>query len=107
MKPLNCCKGCMGLNENGTCKNKLKCLFCDDYALEQTKILYNEQKLEMGCSTCENCKHVRDYPGFITGEECICAAGLKCDTVCFTVKNCPKWIGKFEKEEEANGREEV
>ena len=99
MKPLNCCKCCIGLNENGTFKNKLKCLFCDKYALEKTKILYNEQKLERGCSTCECCKHVRNYPGFVTGEESICMAGLKCDTVNFTVKNCPKWIGKFESEE--------
>ena len=45
-----------------------------------------------GCSTCGNCKHVIDYPGFVTGEECECTVGLKCDTVLFTIKDCPKYI---------------
>ena len=91
MIPLNCCEGCKGLNKNGTFKNKLKCMFCDGYVIEATKKLYNEQRKDKGCSTCKHCEHVYDYPGFITAEESICKAGLKCDTVYFTVKNCPNW----------------
>ena len=99
MKPLNCCKSCEGLNKNGVFKNKLKCMFyCDDYALEKIKRLYNEQKSNKGCSTCKNCKHVRNYPDYVTGEECDCTVGLQCDTVLFKVKDCPKWIGQFESE---------
>lgn len=44
-----------------------------------------------GCTTCENCVQVQSLPGFVTGEECECMAGLECDTVLNTVKNCPKW----------------
>ena len=97
MKPLNCCKGCEGLNADGTFRNMLRCLFsCDAYAMEDAMNLYNEQKKERGCSTCKHCVRVRDLPGFVTGEECECAAGLECDTVLFNVKNCPKWVGKHE-----------
>lgn len=46
---------------------------------------------DRGCSTCENCVHVRDYPGFITSEENECTVGLECDTVFFSVKNCPQY----------------
>lgn len=98
MKPLNCCKNCKGLNENGTFKNKLKCLVCDEYFFETIKKLYNEQKKNRGCSTCKNCKRVRNYPGYVTGEESVCIAGLQCDTVQFSVKDCPKWVGAFENE---------
>lgn len=99
MKPLNCCKSCEGLNEKGTFRNKLKCKFCDKYASEVTKKLYDEQKKEKGCSTCKYCEHIHNYPGFVTAEECICSVGLRCDTVYFTIKNCPKWAGRFESEE--------
>ena len=99
MKPLNCCKSCDGLTENGTFRNKLKCLFCHEYALENIKRLYNEQKENKGCSTCKHCEPVYNYPSFVTAEESICRAGLEWDTVYFTVKNCPKWIGTFENEE--------
>lgn len=44
-------------------------------------------------------EHVCNYPSYVTAEESICRAGLECDTVCFTIKNCPKWVGKFEREE--------
>lgn len=97
MIPLNCCKGCDGLNENGVFRNKLRCLVsCDKHALEYVKRLYDEQKVDKGCSTCKHCEHIHNYPDFVMAEESICRAGLECDTVHFTVKNCPKWIGKFE-----------
>lgn len=99
MKPLKCCKGCAGLNENGTFRNKLKCIFCDMYAYEEMRMLYDEQKGNKGCSTCKHCAQVYNYPGYVTAEECVCRAGLKCDTVCFSVKHCPKWVGKFESED--------
>lgn len=44
-----------------------------------------------GCTTCEHCVQVRSLSDFVTGEECECTAELECDTVLFTVKNCPKW----------------
>lgn len=96
MKPLDCCKDCTGLNENGTFKNKLKCYFCYRYDIEDAKRLYNELKENRGCSTCKYCEHIYNYPGYVTAEECICRASLECDTVCFTVKNCPKWGGRYE-----------
>lgn len=99
MKPLNCCKGCKGLNENGSFRNKLKCLLCDDYAHEAIMMSYNENKEKKGCSTCKNCEHAYNYPAYVTAEEYVCRAGLECDTVLFTVKNCPKWVGEFESED--------
>lgn len=102
MKPINCCKGCKWLNENGTFRNKLRCMFCDAYFQEETGRLYDEQKSRKGCSTCINCKHVYDYPGFVTAEENVCVAGLECDTVTFEVKDCPEWKGKYESEVEVN-----
>jgi hypothetical protein len=96
MKPLNCCNGCERLNADGTFKNLLRCMLCENYAIEYAKILYNEQKKERGCSTCKHCVRVRDFPSFVTAEECDCSVGLECDTVLFNVKNCPKWIGKHE-----------
>ena len=100
MKPLNCCKGCKGLNENGEFKNTLRCLLsCNKYAFESVKSLYDKQKGDRGCSTCKYCKQVFNYSDYVTAEESICVAGLECDTILFTVKNCPKWVGKFESEE--------
>ena len=97
MKPLNCCKSCEGLNENGTFRNKLKCLVsCDKYVFENVKRLYDKQKVDKGCSTCKYCEHIYNYPGYVTAEESICRVGLECDTVYFTIKNCPKWVGNFE-----------
>jgi hypothetical protein len=55
--------------------------------------IYREQAEFKGCSTCKYCKHIIDYPGFVIGEECVCLAGLKCDTVLFLINNCPKWKG--------------
>ena len=52
---------------------------------------YSEIKKHRGCATCRHCKHVIVCPDFITCEECECTVGLKCDTVLFQVKNCPKW----------------
>ena len=98
MKTLECCKTCNNCDD-GRFRNKLKCVFCEEYGKELSLLLYNEQKVDKGCSTCKFCKHVRNYPGFVTGEECDCTAGLECDTVLFSVKNCPKWAGKYESKE--------
>ena len=93
MKPLDCCKDCDRLNEDGTFKNKLRCMLsCDKYANEQCEKIYNEQKHEKGCSTCKNCKRIYHYPDFVTAEECECTVGLKCDTVLFSITNCPNWV---------------
>ena len=99
MKPLNCCKECSGLNENGEFRNKLKCTFCEDYGKELSLILYNEAKVDKGCDTCKYCKHMYHYPAYITAEECVCEAGLECDTVLFRVKDFESWVGKLDNEE--------
>lgn len=75
---------------------------CDDYFIEQSKELYDKQKAYKGCSTCKHCIHVSNYPGYVIGEGYDCEAGLECDTVLFSVKNCPAWVGRME---EINGRE--
>lgn len=93
MKPLDCCKGCDRLNKDGTFKNELRCMFCDKYANEHLEKIYNELKDEKGCSTCKNCTRIYHYPDFVTAEECVCTAGLECDTVLFSVTNCPRWVG--------------
>lgn len=62
------------------------------------KLLHDKFKDEKGCTTCRNCVHVKNYPGFVTGEECICCAGLECDTVLFSVKNCPMWKDSFKED---------
>lgn len=86
MKRLGCCENC-------NVKNRLRCLFCEEYQQEEFDSLYNEYKKDKGCSTCKNCKRVNNFPGFVTAEECVCEEGLNCDTVLFAVKNCPKWVG--------------
>lgn len=97
MVPGNCCLECDGLNDDGKFRNKLRCMLtCDKIVNELSKKLYDEQKEDKGCSTCKNCKHVIDYPGYVTGEESICTVGLECDTVLFKVKQCPKWIGEYD-----------
>lgn len=53
--------------------------------------IHNENKVKRGCTTCANCIHDVSYPGFVTGEECKCIVGLKCDTVLDSVKNCEKY----------------
>lgn len=53
--------------------------------------IHNENKVKRGCTTCANCIHVISYPGFVTGEECECKVGLKCDTVLDSIKNCEKY----------------
>ena len=60
------------------------------------KELHYELAEKRGCSTCKHCVHVRNYPDFVTGEECVCSAGLECDTVLFSVINCPEWIDGYE-----------
>ena len=99
MKPLNCCKSCSNF-ENGEFKNRFRCVFqCKEYGKELSMNLYNEFKSERGCSTCKNCKHVYNYPAFVMAEECVCEAGLECDTVLFRVKDCESWVGKLDNEE--------
>lgn len=58
---------------------------------QRMKKIFDEAAKSRGCSTCENCRHVVDYPGFVTGEENECTVGLECDTVLFRVKNCPQY----------------
>ncbi len=79
--------------------NKLRMLF--DPTPEERAALNAKFKKKIddaakdkGCSTCANCRHVVDYPGFVTGEENECTAGLECDTVHFTIKNCPEYQKK-------------
>ena len=50
--------------------------------------VFDEESKNRGCATCVHCIHVINYPGFVTGEECECNAGLECDTVLHSVKNC-------------------
>lgn len=73
--------------------NKLRELLYDESGqmAEFIRKCHEEQKVKKGCSTCKNIRHVIDYPGFVTGEENECTAGLTCDTVLFSVTDCPKW----------------
>lgn len=64
----------------------------EDY--NRIKEIHEEQKLNRGCTTCLHCHHVISYPGVTTAEECECGAGLNCDTVLGSVKNCPTWKEK-------------
>ena len=75
--------------------NKLRRLFNptpEDIAYH--KKIFEKAAESKGCSTCSYCKHVVSYPGFVTAEECECTVGLECDTVLFSVKNCPKYERK-------------
>ena len=79
--------------------NKLRMLFDPTpeekaYLNAKMRKIFDEAAKKRGCSTCANCRHVVDYPGFVTGEENECTAGLECDTVYFSVKNCPKYQAK-------------
>ncbi len=58
---------------------------------ERFLALHKELAKKKGCSTCMNIRRVVHYPDFVTGEECECAVGLECDTVLFSVENCPRW----------------
>lgn len=79
--------------------NKLRRMFAptpeeeieDNFVFEK---MFNKLAEEKGCCTCNYCRHVIDYPGFVTGEESKCDVGLQCDTVYFSVRNCPKWERK-------------
>lgn len=59
--------------------------------LKNFEAIFEGQAKRKGCITCSHCHHVISYPGFVTGEECECDAGLKCDTVLESVDNCPSW----------------
>ena len=63
---------------------------------QKYKALYYELAEKKGCSTCKHCIHVRNYPGFVTAEECECSAGLECDTVLFSVENCTEWVDGYD-----------
>ena len=54
--------------------------------------IHKESAKKCGCTTCANCIQVRHYPDFVTGEECECSVGLKCDTVLDRVRNCKKYV---------------
>ena len=73
--------------------NKLREMIYDESGkmADFIKKCHEEQKAKKGCSTCKNIRHVIDYPGFVTGEENECTVGLTCDTVLFSVTDCPKW----------------
>lgn len=58
---------------------------------QRMKKIFDKAAKSRGCSTCTNIRHVVDYPGFVTGEENECTVGLECDTVFFSVKNCPQY----------------
>lgn len=69
-------------------------VFASEQDLDELKRFYELHKelaKKRGCSTCAHCRRVINLPGFVTGEECVCDAGLQCDTVLFNVKDCPKW----------------
>ena len=81
--------------------NKLRRIFCPTEEerkedARKLKLLHDELAVKKGCSTCKHCIHVRDLPGVMTGEECECDAGLECDTVLFSVENCPRWEDDME-----------
>lgn len=59
--------------------------------MKRSKMIHEKLSVKRECSTCNHCVHVRNYPGYVTAEECECNAGLICDTVLFSVENCPLW----------------
>lgn len=67
-------------------------------AIERIRIIHEALSRERGCSTCKHCIHKVNYPGVVTAEECECDAGLKCDTVEFTIKNCVSWEDSYIRE---------
>ncbi len=83
--------------------NAIRRLFCptpEEEAEDLAKFiaLHKELAKDRGCETCRNTRHMVDYPGFVTGEENECTAGLECDTVFFTVRNCPRWADSLQEE---------
>ena len=71
--------------------NKLRRIF---NPTPEEEIEDNQKIIDMvsGFYKDRGCKHVINYPGFVTGEECECTVGLECDTVLHTIKNCSKYI---------------
>lgn len=56
--------------------------------------IFKKAARDKGCSTCKHCVENKDltyYPSFCTVERSKCLQGLKCDTVLFSVKNCPRY----------------
>ena len=80
--------------------NKLRRIFNPtvDEQIEDLKFLYEHHKKltkDRGCSTCKHLKHVKEYPAFVMAEGCVCNAGLTCDSVFYSIKDCPKWEDSF------------
>ena len=65
--------------------------------IEKYKKIAKELEKKKGCSTCGNIRRVHHYPGFVIAEECECDVGLECDTVLFSVENCPYWTRAINK----------
>lgn len=79
--------------------NKLRSIFCPSYeerVKQRARIqeLFNEAAKNKGCATCKKCvedKSIGYLPNFVTAERNKCLEGLRCDTVLFSVKNCPRY----------------
>lgn len=69
-------------------------VFAED--LKTIKAIHKEVAKEHDCSTCKHIKHINDYPGYYTGEEYECAVGLTCNTILYSVKNCPNWMDRWD-----------
>ena len=80
--------------------NKLRELFTpmtpeeEKKHMERLRELFKDDIERRGCITCEYCEHYVNLPGFVTGEECRCTKGLKCDTVLNRVLNCEEYETK-------------
>ena len=69
--------------------------------IEFLQRLWDENKKKRGCLTCANSKHIRNYPGFVLGEEYECIVGLECDTILDSVRNCEQYVeGTWEETED-------
>ena len=90
------------IDDRSVVMNKLRRLFnptpeerAEDNA--RMKKVFEESAKKRGCSTCMHCvddENLPYYPNFVTVERCKCLIGLKCDTVMFTISNCPQYIKK-------------
>ncbi len=80
--------------------NKLRRIFNPtvDEQTEDLKFNYDVHKKltkDRGCATCKHLKHVKEYPAFVMAEGCVCNAGRTCDSVLYSIKDCPKWEDSF------------
>lgn len=75
--------------------NKLREMFeTTPEQLEYLRNIHNEVAKKRGCSTCKWCVPDTEhyYPNWVTAERSKCLKGLECDTVLFSVKNCPEYV---------------